>query len=612
MRVLLIHSDFIEVIPKEKALKEADEKVEKIKEEEALVVFTAVEEGDGEEVLKDVENEVIELSKKLNVRRIVLYPYVHLTNTPSSPKKAKELLQKLEERLRKSFEVKRAAFGWYKAFNLKAKGHPLSELSRVFKGEQESISKSLKAEEKLKSKFFVFWKGELREVEEFLKEGKGSESLRKLISYETKKVRSYEKEPPHIKLMRELEWVDYEEGSDSGNFRFYPKGRMVKKLLERFITEMCIDYGAFEVETPLMYDFEHPALEKYLNRFPARQYIVLSDKKKFFLRFAACFGQFLMAKDSVITYKNLPLKLYELTRYSFRREQSGELAGLKRLRAFTMPDMHTIVKDEEMAKEEFKNQLRKSIEFLKAVDLLESCEVAFRAQKDFFEKNKEWYNELLEIVGKPILIEIFEERYAYFITKFEFNFIDFHGKASALSTVQIDVENSKTYGIDFIDEKGEKRKPLILHASFSGSIERVIYALLEKQAIRIAKGEKAILPSWLAPIQIRFIPLSPNHLEKTLEITKGLEKRRVRFDIDDREESLSKKVRRAQKEWIPYIVVIGDKESKESLSVDVRGEGRKNLSLEELIEEVENKNIVFEKLNMPSLISKRPVFRSRL
>src|SRR5436853_7526730 len=93
-----------------------------------------------------------------------------------------------------------------------------------------------------------------------------------------------------------------------------------------------------EVESPVMYDFEHPALKSYLARFPARQYIVQTPNKRAFLRFSACFGQFLIMKDMVISYKQLPLPLYELTRYSFRAEQRGELAGLRRLRAFTMPD----------------------------------------------------------------------------------------------------------------------------------------------------------------------------------------------------------------------------------------------------------------------------------
>src|SRR2546422_1319210 len=107
-----------------------------------------------------------------------------------------------------------------------------------------------------------------------------------------------------------------------------------------------------EVECPVMYDFEHPALKSYLDRFPARQYVVQTPNKRAFLRFSACFGQFLIMKDMVISYKQLPLSLYEMTRYSFRAEQRGEVAGLRRLRDFTKPDRHAPVSDLRMADEE--------------------------------------------------------------------------------------------------------------------------------------------------------------------------------------------------------------------------------------------------------------------
>jgi len=122
------------------------------------------------------------------------------------------------------------------------------------------------------------------------------------------------------------------------------------------VLDKAAEMGAMEVETPIMYDMEHPTLKKYLDRFPARQYQIEADKKKLFLRFAACFGQFLMGHDMTISYKAMPLRMFEITRYSFRREQRGELVGIRRLRAFTMPDMHTLTRDMGQAMEEFRKQ----------------------------------------------------------------------------------------------------------------------------------------------------------------------------------------------------------------------------------------------------------------
>src|SRR5439155_19756133 len=139
-----------------------------------------------------------------------------------------------------------------------------------------------------------------------------------------------------------------------------------------------------------MYDTKHPSMESYFNRFPARQYNIVSDNKHLFLRFAACFGQFLMAKDFNISYKHLPVKLYELTRYSFRRERSGELVGLRRLRAFTMPDCHALCKDMPQAKEEFQKRFDLSREVINGLGLDESdFEMAILFTENFYNENKQ-------------------------------------------------------------------------------------------------------------------------------------------------------------------------------------------------------------------------------
>lgn len=622
MRILTIHSDYVEVETKSKAIKSAEEGIKELKEKECLVVFSSVEKGDTAKIADAYADEVAKVAEQVKTKNIVLYPYVHLTSNPASPSIAMEVLIEGERALReKGYSVKHAPFGWYKAFTLKAKGHPLSELSREIKevaGKKEEsggISESLKKEKETKSRFYIMdMKGGLIPVEKF--NYAKHENLRKFMKYETEKIRAYEKEPAHIRIMQEHELVDYEPGTDPGNFRWYPKGRLIKKLLERWITDFCIEYGAMEVETPIMYDYKHPALKKYLNRFPARQYVVKSEEKEYFLRFAACFGQFLISHDMTISYKHLPLKIYELTRYSFRREQSGELAGLKRLRAFTMPDMHTLVSDMEQAKDEFEKQLKKGMEWLESVELLGDTEVGFRIVREFYEENKEWYKKLVEKIGKPVLVEIFDERYAYFITKFEFNVVDSMEKASALTTVQIDVENAETYNIKYVDEKGEKKKPLILHASLSGSLERVVYALLEKEAMRIQRREKAMLPVWLSPIQLRIIPISERHLTYVKKIAKELDGKNVRYDIDDREETLGKKIRSAEKEWVPFIAVVGDREIKTGkVSITIRENGtKKEVSVEEIAERIEKETngFPFEKLNLPIFMSKRPVFRQML
>jgi threonyl-tRNA synthetase len=392
---------------------------------------------------------------------------------------------------------------------------------------------------------------------------------------------------------------------------------MIKGLLEQHINNMVRDIGGMQVETPIMYDLEHPALSEYVKKFPARQYIVKSDKD-FFLRFAACFGQYMIAHDMTISYRNLPLRLYELTHYSFRREQSGEVSGLKRLRAFTMPDLHTFCQDLPQATEEFKRQFSTAMRWMNSLNL--DSEVALRFVKEFYEKNKILAQDLAKLAGKPILIELWNERYYYFVMKFEFNVIDSMKKASALSTVQIDVENGKRFNITYADEKGEKQHPFILHTSISGSIDRNVYALLEREAVKMNQGKKPMLPLWLSPTQVRFIPVADEFVSDCEKFIDELNKISpfyfIRSDIDDREESVGRKIRDAEKEWIPYIVVVGEKERKEkTVSPRVRtsdlGQGDKPYTISQLhslvLERV--RDFPQQKLPLALYLSKRPKFK---
>lgn len=630
MKILALHSDYINFESKKKAIKSAEDiDPEKMKEsvKDCLVVFTSVEKVDEEDpkaAAAELVSQVKDIAKQVKSEEIVLYPYAHLSSSLSKPEAAVSVLKEAELILAsESFNVTRAPFGWYKAFEVSCKGHPLSELSREFTAganfaegsaepaaEEGDKSEAEKKEEKTRKVHYVLdTDGKLTEAEKF--DFKRHPALKKLYAYETAGTRTAKKEPPHIELMRRLELVDYEPGSDSGNFRWYPKGTLIKKLLEEHVTSILIDNGAMQVETPIMYSTEHPQLKAYLGRFPARQYNVISDDKKLFLRFAACFGQYLMKRDMQISHKHLPLKLYELTHYSFRREQRGELAGIKRLRAFTMPDMHTLCKDIKQAQEEFVKQYKLSMGFMKDIEM--EFDTVCRFERKFYEDNEKFAKELVKLTGKPMLLELFDERYAYFVMKFEFSVNDALDKAATLSTVQIDVENTERFGITFTDSDGKKKHPLMLHASISGSIDRDLYAMLETQYLKTQKGEAAMFPLWLAPTQVRVIPVSAEkHLKFSEDLMKELESNGIRADLDDIEDSVGKKIRNATREWVPYIVVVGDNElTGDGLMVRIRGEkDQKKMTKEEIISVVKDKTkgFPFKKLPLPKYLTKRPSF----
>jgi threonyl-tRNA synthetase len=644
MRILQLHVDYVEYHPISKEINEAESDTikEKKRIEDTIVILMSIEKNDNNEsIIKDLLNEVKTYLDKIKCGSILLYPYSHLSSNLETPREAYNLLLKIEKDFKEKFgdlKVFRAPFGWTKELNLKIKGHPLAENSKTFtmrvedeevRGEDEnnkpinnttmssalsssSTSNALTAENSLKSYWYVLdTQGNLIPYADYTFQ-KSEENLKMLFNYELSKKRVVDEQPPHVKLMKKLGIADYEPASDPGNMRFYPKGRLLKSLLEQFITTKVSQYGGLEVETPIMYDSHHPSMESYFNRFPARQYNLKSDQKELFLRFAACFGQFLMAKDLQISYKSLPLKLYELTRYSFRREKSGELVGLRRLRAFSMPDCHAFCKDMEQSKVEFMKRIDLSMSVIEetGLSLSEDLEMAIRFTEDFYSDNKDFIKEISLKIKKPILVEMWKEKFFYFILKWEFNYIDNLGKASALSTDQIDIENALRYGITFIDENGVKQNPIILHNSPSGAIERVIFALLEKSAKMMKQGKIPFLPLWLMNTQIRLIPVNTNFISLCMDISKYLKENKIRVDIDDRDESLSKRIREAEMEWIHYIAIIGEKERSSNI-VSIRDRINKTnyeLTKEELQERISSKvkDKPFMPLNLPELLSLRP------
>ena len=629
MKLLFLHSDHIAFEAKKPALRNPPNLTDAEKQgrvEDALVVMYSVEKSDEDKldgVVAAALANVKDVAGQVKAEKVVLYPYAHLSNQLASPAKAQLAGEKLKKAtVEAGYQVTTAPFGWYKMFDIRVKGHPLAELSRTIgadevkaaeaakaEGGDARESEALKKEKKLVSTWYVLTpEGDLVKADEF--DFSKWPELAAFNKHERFGTRAAGQEmPPHVKLMREMELVDYEPGSDPGNFRWYPKGQLVKRLLETHVSNIVADAGGMRVETPIMYDYEHPALSKYLNRFPARQYVLKSEDKDYFLRFAACFGQYLIMHDSVISYRHLPMRVYELTHYSFRREQTGELSGLRRLRTFTMPDMHTVVADVEQAKAEFLNQFKLSMQWMS--DLNVPYEAGVRFHREFFEQNRDFAVNLAKLLGRPLLIEMWDERFFYFVMKFEFNVVDTMGKAAALSTVQIDVENCERFGIQFTAADGQKRTPLLLHASLSGSVDRNVYALLETEARRMNAGQKAQLPFWLSPTQVRFLPVSDQYVPACLDMAKRLSAVGIRADVDDRDQGVGRKIRDAEKEWVPLTVVYGEKEAgHDMLPVRARAGEQKDLKLSELEDHARHLqgNRPTAPLPIPVRLSLRPVF----
>jgi threonyl-tRNA synthetase len=414
--------------------------------------------------------------------------------------------------------------------------------------------------------------------------------------------------PPSIKAMQRLELVDYEPASDSGHFRFYPKGSLIFDLVKDWADEIALNrLNAMKIETPLLYSYEEPDIRQQVESFHERHYVVNSSdrEKEFILRFAGDFGLFRMMRDAGISYRQLPLRMYEYSK-SFRYEKSGELTGLKRLRAFSMPDIHSFTKDLDEGFREYKEIYRKYFDLARAMEI--KFVVAFRAEEDFYYRHKAEILELVEYSGMPVFIELLSEMKHYWAIKCEFQAVDCNDSFTQLSTVQLDVKDAEIYGIRYVDRDGDKKGCTICHSSI-GSIERWIYAILEAALMK----EKPELPYWLSPVQLRLIPVSEEFNDSCEVLACKLVHSSIRVDIDDSGERLGKKIRNAEQEWIPFTMVVGWKELEKNLYPlrKRNGEESSNLSIEDISAILDGlqREMPFRSFNMNIFRSRQPVFK---
>jgi len=412
--------------------------------------------------------------------------------------------------------------------------------------------------------------------------------------------------------MKQLELAGLEDLSDHGHLRFYPKGALIMDLLADYLLEVALNEGAYPVKNSPMYDLSVEAIKQHAELFGERLYILKPEDRKFVLRYAACFGQFSILKNALISYRSLPLKLFELAD-SYRLEQSGEVGGLFRQRRFHMGDLHVLCRDLQSAKGEFLKLYEKAHQLAHEfgwnyVAMVNLC-------RSFYQENQRFILNLVKAHKNPVLLYIgVPEGKYYWVINIDLDFIDNINRPVESVGMQIDLGNAKRFNIKYADKKGRKRHPVIVHAALIGSLERWLNNILENSAKQQKQGKMPSLPLWLSPIQVRILPIADRHLSYTMKIAKKLEASQMRVDVDDRPVSLQRKIRDAQREWIPVHVVIGDKEVQSNvLSAGVRGDKEylnRQMHIADMIRFIQSKcrGKLFRKSYVSLLLSKRPKF----
>jgi len=580
MKILTLHCDYIKFKPVKKAIKNAEELGEAEKKEiivkEPLVILTAVEKGDNDSILRQMIESVTKTAKDVGAKRIVLYPYAHLSSNLSDATTALEYLTEAEHVLKKEgFEVTRAPFGYYKEFELKCKGHPLSELSKEFGVASGQSLTSGDAAKEAKSKA--------------VKSEKGGENagklLKKIIS--TKLDTSNLKENDHRIIGQRQGLFMFNEASP-GEPYWLPNGLIIYNELLKFWREEHAKFGYLETMTPLLNKKELYEVSGHWEHYKENMFIAdMGEDGVYCVKPMNCPNAMIIFKSQTRSYKDLPLRFSDCDRLH-RFELSGTLNGLLRTRAFQQDDSHNFI-TEDMIKSEYEEIFKICEKFYSIFGLEYSFRLGTKPSK-FIGDRKTWeqaeqeLKSVLKSSGKKFSVE--EGDGAFYGPKVDILMKDSMGREWQLGTIQLDFQMPKRFELKYTDKDGKEKTPVVVHRVIYGSLERFIGILLEHT--------NGALPVWLSPIQARLINFTDRNTKAAEKIINKIKKEipNARIDSDFRNTTVSDKVRDAELLRIPLIIVIGDKEEKtNTLAVRERG-GKKpqfGVKIDKFIEELKEK-----------------------
>jgi threonyl-tRNA synthetase len=635
MRTLGIHASRFEFTANERAGAGAetlpDDGRHVAVDRECLVVFVAVEAADADgpsAVASQLVADTQDRARQLGVRTAVVYPYVHLTDDPARPRLALRVLKEAAAGLTGALEVIRAPFGWYKAFDISCIGHALSEWSGRYApagGEPHRPEPAPEPARPRAAEFVRFLvadaRGDAHEVGPdsfadcpvFSQPEPVYRLLRQFVSNELVGGSDTGRPPAHIGYMQRHDLVDYCDVSEKGHYKWYPKGLLVRRLILDYAARLAREWGAFEMLNPIVIRGDHNVVGELMGEFHERDYEVDGGRGVCYLRYASDPLAFPFMQRVRFTRRQSPLKVYEEAT-CFRNEQDGEVSGLKRVRAFTMTDMHAACASEEQARSEFEALCLRFARLMDDVIAPGRWVLGWEGTVDFFEANRRWLLGLGASMGAPAFFKLMPRMSHYYAIKNEYQAITEDASNVQVSTVQWDVKDGERFGIGYVDDDGRKHPcPVIIHASSFGSIERTLCVVLENIAVGEREGRTPMLPLWLSPTQARLVPVSDRHLEFALELCERLSESSVRVDVDDRNETVGRKVRDGEREWVPYLLIVGDKEkSCGRLAVRSR-ESREQteMSPEEFAQLVAARTagMPFRSLPLDPRLSRRPLFR---
>ena len=368
----------------------------------------------------------------------------------------------------------------------------------------------------------------------------------------------------HNKVGRDLEYFTTVDYIGQGLPILLPKGARVIQLLQRWVEDVEQKRGYLLTKTPLMAKRELYKISGHWEHYLDGMFVMGDPhdetKECFALRPMTCPFQYQVYLNRQRSYRDLPMRLGE-TSTLFRNEDSGEMHGLIRVRQFTISEGHLVLRPDQL-EEEFKGCLELAKYFLSTVGMLDKCTFRFSQwdpanPNNKYEGTKEQWDEAQRVMGQilddlDVKYEVGIDEAAFYGPKLDIQYKNVFGKEDTLVTIQIDMLLAQRFGMYYIDENGEKALPYIIHRTSLGCYERTLAYLLEEYA--------GALPTWMAPEQVRFLPVTDRAADYCADAAKALEAQGFRVEVDYRNEKIGKKIRDAQVEKVPYMVVVGDRD----------------------------------------------------
>ena len=407
------------------------------------------------------------------------------------------------------------------------------------------------------------------------------------------------KKRDHNKLGRELELFTTVDYIGQGLPILLPKGTKIIQILQRFVEDEEARRGWQLTKTPLMAKSDLYKISGHWDHYKEGMFVLgdeEKDKEVFALRPMTCPFQYQAYLNRARSYRDLPLR-YDETSTLFRNEASGEMHGLIRVRQFTISEGHLMCTPDQL-EDEFRSCLELATFMLKTLGLYEDASFRFSQwdpndREKYIGTQEQWdeaqskMKNILDDLGVDYKVGIGEA--AFYGPKLDIQIRNVYGKEDTLITIQIDQMLAEKFGMEYVDKDGTKKNPYIIHRTSIGCYERTLAYLIEKYA--------GAFPTWLAPVQVKLLPIADRHLDYLYDVKKVLEAKGVRCEIDDRSEKIGFKIRQAQLEKVPYMLLAGDKDiENNTVSLRTRSGGDKGaMSLDEfvdkLLKEVDDKSL---------------------